>query len=421
MSDDRRRRELTYERLFRRWEESSWSATAIDFTQDRRDWMEELDDRQREASLWNYSMFLKGVEGVAGALTSVLDALPGAMQSVFVSTQIADEARNKVFLDRFMREVARQGSDPESTSEAIDHHLTWGFRQILDELSRAADALRKHPQERPLLTKVVALNHIIIEGVLAVPGEHFIHRYVKKRNIMPGFAEGIEHIALDEQRHVAFGTTLLERLIRSSSDNRAAAIEMWNRSLPWMVGVFVPPNLDRSYVECFDFTLEEIYGFGLQALEAKLKEVGVDPAELTLLALDDRSLTYEQRAERMLMLIADGIIGDDRREPKPSQQSMEILFEATARALDVEQARSLGGPIEWAFTDSEPWHINVVNNHAEAKLGRGGEPGLKLEISAGDWAKVAVGRSDARWALLKRRLKVHGHWQAKAKLSKLFR
>ena len=54
-------------------------------------------------------------------------------------------------------------------------------------------------------------------------------------------------------------------------------------------------------------------------------------------------------------------------------------------------------------------------------MGRGGDPGLKLEISSGDWAKVAVGRSDARWALLKRRLKVHGNWQAKAKLSKLFR
>ncbi len=423
MTPDRpvRRREHTYERLFRQWEESQWSASAIDFSRDAAHWKEKFDTQQREAALWNYSMFLKGVEAESGALTSLLEASPGPHQSLFLSTQVADEARNRLFLDRFMREVAGQGTDPESTSKAIDQYTTWGFRRLLQELGEAADELRRHPHERSLLARLVAINHIVIEGVLAIPGEHFIQRYVQKQKIMPGFAEGLAHIAVDERRHVAFGMTFLTRLIEASAENRAAAVKTFNRVVPWMVGVFVPPNLDSSFVECFDFSLNEIYAFGLKALETRLADLGINPSEVRLLSLDDRRLSYEHRAERLLSLIKDGVLGDDRREPAPSQTSLEILFEGTARALDLEVARSLEGPIEWNFTDAEPWHIVVADGHAEAKMGRAGNPGLTLELSKSEWAKIAAGRGDARWALLKRRLRVHGHWQAKAKLSKLFK
>ena len=420
MTDDRSKRELVYERLYRQWEESNWSATGIDFSLDAKQWSEELTDVQREASLWNYAMFLKGVGTISRSLTAVMDAAPSPAHSLFISTQIADEARNRMFLGRFLQEVAGKGHDPTSTSEALEDYMTWGFQQLVAEIERVSDALRKHPEDRALLTQLVALGHVIVEGVLAVAAEKFIHRYVTKREIMPGMAEGLSHIAKDEERHVAFGMVFLGRLINASSDNRTAAIKIWNKALPWMVGVFVPPNMDRSYAESFDFTLEEIYAFGLKSFEEKLDELQIPAEELTLLRLDDRSLPYEQRAARMLTLIETGILGDDRREPKPTQEALEILFEGTVRALDLDVARSLGGPIQWKFTDSDPWHMVVTNEHAEAKPGSVDNPGLTLEISSADWARIAVGRTDARWALLKRRLRVHGSWQAKSKLSKLF-
>ena len=419
-NDERRRRELVYERLYREWEESHWSATAIDFSTDARQWQDVLDEQQREASLWNYALFLEGVGRVSRALTAVMDAAPSPVHSLFVSTQIADEARNRMFLERFMREVAGKGHDPTSTAEALEHYMTWGFRQLLDELDSTAAALRRHPDDRALLTRVVALCHVIVEGVLAVSAEHFIHRYVSEREIMPGLTEGLARIAKDEIRHVAFGMTLLGRLLRASSDNRTAAIKTWNRALPWMVGVFVPPNVDRRYAECFDFTLEEIYAFGIQSFESKLDELGVPPEELTLLRLDDRSLSYEQRAARMVTLIETRVLGDETKDPRPTHEALEILFEGTVRAVDLDTARSLDGPIQWDFTDAEPWHVVVTDGHAEAKPGRVENAALTLEISAADWARVAVGRIDARWAMLKRRLKVHGNWQAKSRLSKLF-
>jgi hypothetical protein len=280
--------------------------------------------------------------------------------------------------------------------------------------------LRKKPKDRPLLAQTVALYHIVVEGLLAIPGQHFIQRYVEKFDILPGFSAGITNVSRDESRHVAFGIKFLGDLIRSSSECRSAAIEMWNRTLPWSAGVFIPPNRDPSYVECFDFTLEEIYAFGMRSFETKLKRLGIDPGELDVMKRQDRSLSYEDRARQAWVLIDAGIIGDDRREPEVTPQAFEILFEGTARAIDLEGARSLGGPIQWDFTDAEPWYLVVTNEHAEAKPGTAGEPALRLEMSTATFAKIAIGRTDPRWALLRRHLKVHGSLSAKAKLPKLF-
>ena len=411
---------ISYEKLYRRWEENPWSATAIDFTVDKEHWRTKLDDTQRESALWNYALFLVGEEAVTRTLTPVLDAAPEHAQQIFLTTQIVDEARHHVFFDRFMREVAGQGTNTSSTLQAMERHLTWGFKQVFGELERVTDALRRKPKDRPLLAQSIALYHVIVEGVLAIPGQHFIQRYVEKLDILPGFSQGITNVSRDESRHVAFGIKFLGELVRSSQECRAAALELWDRVTPWTIGVFVPPNRDRAYAESFDFTLQEIFAFGLRSYETKLRRVGVDPSEIRMLAAQDLSLTYEERARRAWVLIDDGVIGNDDVEPKLSPEAYEILFDGMVRTLDLDIARSLGGPIEWDFTDGESWHLVVTNGHAEAKPGKAGHAALRLEASSADWAKIAVGRVDPRWALLKRRLKVHGHLSAKAKLPRLF-
>lgn len=419
-TDQSKPESISYEKLYRRWEENPWSATAIDFSVDKEHWRTKLDDTQREAALWNYALFLVGEEAVARTLTPLLDAAPEYPQQIFLTTQIVDEARHHVFFDRFMREVAGQGTDTKSTLEAMERHLTWGFKQVFHELDHVTEALRKKPKDRPLLAQSLALYHVIVEGVLAIPGQHFIQRYVEKFDILPGFTEGITNVSRDESRHVAFGIKFLGDLMRESRECRDAALEMWEKATPWTVGVFIPPNRDRAYAESFGFTLEEIFAFGLRSYETKLKRLGVDPSEIRMLAVQDLSLSYEERARRAWVLIDDGVIGNDTIEPVLSPESYEILFEGMAQTLDLEVARSLGGPIEWDFTDAESWHIVVADGHAEAKPGKAGEAGLRLEASSADWAKIAVGRVDPRWALLKRRLRVHGSLAAKAKLPRLF-
>ena len=417
---EQREETISYAKLYRRWEQNSWSATAIDFTVDKEHWQTKLSEQQREAALWNYSMFLVGEEAVARTLTPVLDAAPTHDQSIFLTTQIVDEARHHVFFDRFMREVAEMGNDTASTLEAMEPYLTWGFRQVFGELDRITEALRRKPKDRPLLAQTVALYHLIIEGVLAVPGQHFIQRYVENLDILPGFSEGITNVSRDESRHVAFGVKFLGELINSSKECREATLELFDRVLRYSVGVFVPPGRQRWYAESFDFTLEEIYAFGMRSFDTKLRRIGIDPQEIEFFSRMNGEWTFEERARRAWVLIDAGVIGDDNREPQLNPEAFEILFQGMQEALDLEAARSLGGPIEWDFTDAEPWHLVVTNEHAEAKPGRAGQAALRLEASSADWAKIAVGRLDPRRALLTRRLRVHGSLAAKRRLPRLF-
>lgn len=412
---------ISYTKLYEHWERHNWSAASIDFEPDKAHWQERLTERQREAALWNYAMFLVGEEAVARTLTPILDSAPGYPQSVFLTTQIVDEARHHVFFDRFMREVASQGRDTQSTLDEADRYLTWGFRQVFGELDRVTEALRKKPKDLPLVAQSIALYHLVVEGMLAIPGQHFIQRYVRKLDILPGFRHGIDNVSRDESRHVAFGIKYLGDLFRESDECRDAAIEEWNRTFRWTSGVFIPPNQDPSYAECFDFTLEEIYAFGLRSFVTKAKRLGIEPFEdIRMLSRLDKSLSYEEHARNLWVFIRAGIVGDDRREPELDREALELMFDGMTRAVDLEVARSLGGPIMWDFTDAEPWHLVVANGHAEAKPGRIENAALTLEVSAADWAKISVERADPRMALLKRRLKLHGSFGAKAKLPKLF-
>ena len=52
--------DVSYTDLYRRWELGNWSATEIDFTQDRIDWHEKLTEEQRRSALWFYNLFFHG-------------------------------------------------------------------------------------------------------------------------------------------------------------------------------------------------------------------------------------------------------------------------------------------------------------------------------------------------------------------------
>jgi hypothetical protein len=412
---------ISYERLYRLWELSNWSATEINFDKDLDHWRNRFDEQQRRAALWNYAMFLVGEEAVARTLTPVLDAAPTHEQSIFLTTQIVDEARHHVFFDRFVREVAGRGRDTTSTLREVESQLTWGFKQIFEELDRLSGELAKKPKDRPLLAQMIALYHVVIEGMLAVPGQHFIQRYVKELDIMPGFSEGITKVSRDESRHVTFGIRFLGDLIRDSKECRDASIELWDRVLPWSAGVFIPPGRDRSWAECFGFTLVDIYAFGLRSFETKLKRLGIDPNEVAIMSRQDPNDSFEERARQAWVLIDAGIIGDDRREPAMTPESFEVVFEGVARAMRPEVARSIGTRYQWEFTDAQPWHITTNGDGMKAAPGRLGEYDVCFRCSSSDWARIAVGRLDPRRALVTRRLRLRAPFRAKMRLPQLFR
>src|SRR5437867_13006236 len=138
--------QVRYDDLYARWERGNWVSTELDFAQDRADWEERLDDEQRRAAMWIFSLFYHGEDAVADNLAPFVDALTGAEQRYFLMTQQVDEARHAVFFKRFLHEVTGRGDGSvDGVLSATEEHLTWGHREAFRRLETLAGELRSDP------------------------------------------------------------------------------------------------------------------------------------------------------------------------------------------------------------------------------------------------------------------------------------
>src|SRR5881398_374681 len=134
---------VSYQDLYRRWENGNWKSTELDFSQDYKDWHETFSDLERSAALWNYSMFFHGEDSVTDNLSPYIDAAPREEQKYFLATQQVDEARHSVFFGRFMKEVVGSGETIGETLASTLPELNWGYRGVFGRLDRMADELRR--------------------------------------------------------------------------------------------------------------------------------------------------------------------------------------------------------------------------------------------------------------------------------------
>src|SRR5947209_18274871 len=209
--------QISYEDLYKRWEHGNWSATEIDLATDREQWQGTFSEIERRGALWTYSLFFHGEDSVADNLSPYIDAAPREEQKYFLATQQVDEARHAVLFARFMREVAGAGGDTASSLEATRPELTWGFKKVFGRLDQMADELRRD-RSKPKLAQAIALYHLVVEASLAQPGQHLIEESLKRRDLLPGFREGIHNVSRDEQRHIAFGVKMIADLIRQDPE-----------------------------------------------------------------------------------------------------------------------------------------------------------------------------------------------------------
>ncbi|MEA2402166.1 MAG: ribonucleoside-diphosphate reductase beta chain, partial [Thermoleophilaceae bacterium] len=289
--------------MYARWEKGNWSATAIDFTEDARQWREEFTEFEREAALWNYALFFWGEDAVADGLSPYIDAAPLEEQKYFLATQQADEARHAVFFKRFMHEVVGFGDGTISSAlDATRGELTYGFVKTFEHLDRVTAELRRD-RSRTKLAQAVAMYHVIVEATLAQPGQHFIEAYLTEQDVLPAFRAGMRNVSLDEQRHIGFGVKLLRDLASEDPDVPEAVADLLRDVLPHTVGVFAPPGWDRRYSECFGFTLEEIYEEGARSFEAKMRAAGIPVEDLPGPLLYPIDLPPRERALRGMALL----------------------------------------------------------------------------------------------------------------------
>jgi len=278
-ADEGKAQLLSYRQLYELWERQQWATQDLDFTQDRVDWHERIEPEERFQRMYGLSAFFTGEQRVTDELGPIMRAAPSEEMRIFLSTQIADEARHVRFFDRFYGEVGvYEGTDGVADRlRATEEHLNEAFGELFDVmLKQRVDRLATEPENTELLVECVTLYHMIIEGSLALTGQHFIIDYNVQQGTLPGFVEGFQNVARDEHRHVAFGARFLSDMAREDGRYRQAIQRMLSEALPVAERVLDPPWAEGlEDWEMFGVSREETHAFAAQALSRRLKVIGL--------------------------------------------------------------------------------------------------------------------------------------------------
>jgi ribonucleoside-diphosphate reductase beta chain len=268
---------LSYSQLYELWERQQWRTQDLDFTKDREDW-HGFPAEERYQRMYGLSSFFIGEQKVADELGPMMRAAPTEEMRIFLCTQIADEARHVQFFNRFYDQVGVLESDNlQDRLEETSAHLNPQFNVLFDELLKGkVDRLARAPEDLETLVEAVTLYHMIIEGMLALTGQHFIISYNEENGTLPGFVEGFNNVARDEHRHVAFGARFLREMADADSRYRDAIQRTLVECGPAADGVLTPPWYEEG-MEVFGVSIEETRTFAMTALERRMKVIGLAP------------------------------------------------------------------------------------------------------------------------------------------------
>jgi ribonucleoside-diphosphate reductase beta chain len=270
---------LNYTQLYELWERQHWAVQDLDFTQDRVDWHERFDEEERFMRMYGLSSFFVGEQRVAAELGPMMRACPDEDMRIFLCTQIADEARHVAFFDRFYSEVGvLEAGDLEARLAETSEHLNPEFTVLFDELLRKrVDRLAAEPEDLEALVEAVTIYHMVIEGMLALTGQHFIIDYNERMGTLPGFVDGFTKVARDEHRHVAFGARFLRDMARRDERYGQAIQRALVEVAPVADGVlrprWVPDGEEQT--EFFGVSVDGTRQFAVNALQRRLKVIGL--------------------------------------------------------------------------------------------------------------------------------------------------
>jgi 1,2-phenylacetyl-CoA epoxidase catalytic subunit len=409
---------ISYGDLYRRWEQSNWEATSIDFSADRAGWVG-LTELQRRSALWIYSMFFYGEDSVTDNLSPYIDAAPKEEQKYFLATQQVDEARHAVFFHRFFKEVIGAGDSIASTLAYTRSQLSWGYLNVFDRLDRMADDLRKD-RSLPNFARAITLYHMVVEATLAQPGQHFIEDYFADAGTMPGFTEGMANVSRDEQRHIGFGVKVLSECFEESEECKEAVAELLREVLPFTLAVFSPISQAQEYTRAYGFEVEELFAFGLASVRTKWRATGYPMDDMPGVLPVDPELTAEEVAMRQMKLLEAGVMGEPNGRPDSSPEIQALHFDMIARVARPEAVNGTPMTIQWRFDDAEPWHLRIDDGSTAAEPGVAPSADVTIETNWQDWIEMSTKDADPRKLLLRRRLRPRGSLRNLMKLGRVF-
>jgi ribonucleoside-diphosphate reductase beta chain len=270
---------MTPQQLYELWERQNWQSHTIDFTQDKRDW-QAMDAELRGHLSWNLSSFFVGEERVTTQFSGLVMAYESQGEEAFLTTQQVDEARHAQHFNRFYEQVLGIDGSFEDRLSQARNDLNPAFIEMFDGvLVDWGQRLIDNPRDIEAKVDFVTLYHMIIEGTLALTGQWFLTEYMERKGILPGWVQGFKLISQDEHRHVAYGTWFL-REKASDPALKQRMVDALARLIPLAAAVLVPTGADPNDYSILDYSMEETNTFAFNALNRRLKVIGIDVASL---------------------------------------------------------------------------------------------------------------------------------------------
>jgi ribonucleoside-diphosphate reductase beta chain len=268
------------QQLYELWERQPWSAHAIDLERDKAQWAERVTQSEKDQLAYNLSAFFIGEERVATQFSGLVRAYEDVEEEAFLTTQQVDEVRHAQFFNRFYVEVLQRDGTFESRLETAREDVNEAFIQLFDgHLVQAQERLLADPADVEAKLDFVVLYHMVIEGTLALTGQHFMQAFLEQKGFMPGLLEGYQRISQDEHRHVAYGTWFLKEKCQDPGLRRRVQTRL-QELIPVATGVLVPPWVTDPFdYELLGFHSSETHRFAFSALSRRLKVIGVGLGE----------------------------------------------------------------------------------------------------------------------------------------------
>jgi len=266
---------MSPQQLYELWERQQWQSQAISFEQDRRDW-EGMTEEEQGHLAWNLSSFFIGEERVTTQFTGLVAAYEDQSEEAFLTTQQVDEARHAQHFNRFYEQVVGYSGTFEDRLARAREDLNDAFLVLFDQhLVDACNRLMADRRDIEAKVDFVTTYHMIIEGTLALTGQHSITDFCEQGNVFPGFVEGFKLISRDEHRHVAYGTWFLQQKARDPALRERIQRKL-AELLPVAASVFVPPGmqLGETY-EILGYGSDQVNQFAFTALTRRLRVIGV--------------------------------------------------------------------------------------------------------------------------------------------------
>jgi ribonucleoside-diphosphate reductase beta chain len=263
------------QQLYELWERQNWSSAEISFEQDKRDWAE-TEGKIRDDFVWGLSSFFVGEERVTTQFSGLVMAYEDQSEEAFLTTQQVDEARHAQHFNRFYEQVIGYDGSFDDRLARAREDLNDAFIDLFDNhLVEAGRRLIENPGDIEAKVDFVTTYHMVIEGTLALTGQHNITDYCETHDILPGFLEGFRKISQDEHRHVAYGTWYLQQ----KAKDPALAQRIQDRLvelLPIAAGVLTPRGEDPfGEWTLLGYTSAEVNEFAFTALSRRLRVIGV--------------------------------------------------------------------------------------------------------------------------------------------------